>query len=228
MSDNIKKEMQDSKISTDTLFVLLVAICGVAIICLVGYLLIKPQSGNSDVVIRDIVVSGVVPEESETIESVEDSLVNSYLNDEKTAEDAAPIVQEQPVVVEKKDVPLEEKPIFKPAPKAVVKPTATKTTIVTKPVVKQKLVSVIAYWIQVGSFSSNAQANRSVELLKDRGLSSRVVLSTVNGNDVYRVRIGAYESKEEAEKFLAEVKKIGGFEGSYISESTTQKYVEGK
>ena len=73
--------MQDSKISTDTLFVLLVAICGVAIICLVGYLLIKPQSGNSDVVIRDIVVSGVVPEESETIESVEDSLVNSYLND---------------------------------------------------------------------------------------------------------------------------------------------------
>ena len=52
------------------------------------------------------------------------------------------------------------------------------------------------------------------------------MLKTINGNSVYRVRIGAYESKEEADKFCEEVKKIDEFKDSYVSEATTQKYIE--
>ncbi len=221
MTDKVKKEMNDTKISTDTLFVLLLVICGIAAIILVAYLLYKPHQSTNDVVIRDIIVAGAVPNESDSVESVEASLTNSYLDESK---DEVLIIEEP--VAEKAEVKpvVEEKPIFKT--KAILKKTPTKTTIIKPKPKKQKLITVKAYWIQVGSFSSSAQAGKSVEMLKERGLSSRVVLKTVNGKSVYRVRIGAYESKDEADKFCDEVKKIDGFSESYVSESTTQKYVD--
>lgn len=221
MTDKVKKEINDTKISTDTLFVLLLVICGIAAIILVAYLLYKPHQSINDVVIRDIIVAGAVPNES--VESVEDSLTNSYLDE---SEDEVVIIEE-PVIekIEEKPV-IEVTPIFKTKTKAILKKTPTKTTLVKPKQKQQKLVTVKAYWIQVGSFSSSAQAGKSVVLLKDRGLSSRVVLKTINGKSVYRVRIGAYESKEEADKFCDEVKKIDGFSDSYVSEATTQKYVD--
>lgn len=224
MTDNVKKEMNDTKISTDTLFVLLLVICGIAAIILVAYLLYKPYQSTNDVVIRDIVVAGAIPTESENVESVEASLENSYLDETVKLEE--PAVVEEVIPVEKKVIPVvEEKPIFKPKAKATLKKTPIKTTVVKKAARKQTLVTVKAYWIQVGSFSSSAQASKSVDLLNKRGLSSRVVLKTINGKSVYRVRIGAYESKDEADKFCDEVKKIEGFSDSYVSETTTQKYV---
>lgn len=221
MTDKVKKEINDTKISTDTLFVLLLVICGIAAIILVAYLLYKPHQSINDVVIRDIIVAGAVPNES--VESVEDSLTNSYLDE---SEDEVVIIEEHVIEkIEEKPV-IEVTPIFKTKTKAILKKTPTKTTLVKPKQKQQKLVTVKAYWIQVGSFSSSAQAGKSVVLLKDRGLSSRVVLKTINGKSVYRVRIGAYESKEEADKFCDEVKKIDGFSDSYVSEATTQKYVD--
>ncbi len=223
MTDEDKKEINDTKLSTDTLFVLLLVICGLTAIILVAYLLYKPSQTPSDVVIRDIVISAPLLEESEAVESVESSLDNSYLAEEKieieVLTDEVELVKEEPIVIQKK-------PIFKAKPTTKLKQTVTKTTVVKAKKPKQKLVTVKAYWIQVGSFSSSAQANSSVELLKEKGLSSRVVLKEINGKSVYRVRIGAYESKDEADKFCTEVKKISGFEQSDVSESTTQKYVD--
>ncbi|MBN2618254.1 MAG: SPOR domain-containing protein [Spirochaetales bacterium] len=223
MTDDIKKEMSDTKISTDTLFVLLLVISGIAAIIFVAYLLYKPYNVTNDVVIKDVVVSSILVDDNPVIESVEESLENSYLAKDEVlpepeVEDVLPVIEKKP------DPVIAEKPIFKP--KAVLEKTPTKTTIVKSEEKKQKLVTVKAYWIQVGSFSTSAQASKSVEALKERGLSSRVVLKTVDGKSVYRVRIGAYESKEEADKFCDEVKKIAGYEGSYVSESTTQKYVD--
>lgn len=224
MTENTKKEKSDTKISTDTLFVLLLVICGIAAIILVAYLLYKPHQASNDVVIRDIVVSGAVLDENDNIESFEDSLENSYLAEDKIEEDILP---EPEVVVKKEPVVIESKPIFtQQKTTAVLKKTPTKTTIVKKSPKEQKLITVKAFWIQVGSFSTSAQAAKSVELLKDRGLSSRVVLKTVNGKSVYRVRIGAYESREEAVRFCDEVKTISSFEESYVTETTTQKYVD--
>lgn len=220
MTDKVKKEMNDTKISTDTLFVLLLVICGIAIIILVAYLLYKPHQPTNDVVIRDIIVAGAIP--NENVESVEASLTNSYLDETDEIID----IKEEPVLKSEEIKPvIEETPIFKT--QAVLKKTPVKTTVVKAiPKVKQqKLITVKAYWIQVGSFSTSSQAAKSVDLLKEKGLSSRVVLKTVNSKSVYRVRIGAYESKAEADKFCDEVKKIEGYSDSYVSESTTQKYV---
>ncbi len=234
MTENIKKEINDTKISTDTLFVLLLVICGFATIIFVAYLLLyKPHQPVNDVVIRDIVVAGVVPEDRGNIESIEKSLENSYLSETEEPVEVLPVenvdaeIVKAEVATEVKSEPIESKPIFKPNNNATIKQTPVKTTVVKKVITTQKkLINVKAFWIQVGSFSSSSQASKSVELLKEKGLSSRVVLKTVNGNSVYRVRIGAYESREEAERFCAEVKKIKGYDGSYISETTTQKYIE--
>ncbi|QEN05705.1 SPOR domain-containing protein [Thiospirochaeta perfilievii] len=235
MADNVKKDINDTKISTDTLFVLLLVICGIAVIILAAYLLYKPHQGSNDVVIRDIIVSGAIPNESESVQSVEDSLKNSYLveptlDEEKKEEPKLEESIEDETLITKKDQDLpviKDKPIFKKSTTTpVLKQTVTKTTVVKPKKVQQKLVTIKAYWIQVGSFSSSAQANKSVDLLKSKGLSSRVVLKSVNGKSVYRVRIGAYESKDEADKFLSEVQKIDGYSGSYVSESTTQKYID--
>lgn len=223
MTENSKKEINDTKVSTDTLFVLLLVICGIAAIILVAYLLYNPHQGANDVVIRDIVVSGAVLDESENIESVEESLKNSYLAEDKSIDELLPTPE--PEVITPEPV-VEKAPIFKSENKVVLKQTPVKTTIVKKSPKESKLITVKAFWIQVGSFSTSAQASKSVDLLKERGLSSRVVLKTVNGKSVYRVRIGAYESKAEADKFCDEVKKIIGFEESYVSETTTQKYVD--
>ena len=221
MTDNIKKEINDAKVSIDTLFVLSLVICGIAAIVFVAYLLYKPHKPGNEVFSRDIVVSSDIADNSEDVlESVDSAVEKSYL---------APEVDEpKKIDIEPKKEEVSNEPIFKAVakPKAVLVKTPVKTTVVKKTVKpKKKLVNVKGYWIQVGSFSTSAAANKSVEKLKERGLSSRVILKTVNGKSVYRVRIGAYETKAEADKFCNEVKKIEEFSGSYVSETTTQKYI---
>lgn len=235
MTDDIKKENNDANFSIDTLYVLLLVICGLAIIFVVGSLLLKPGNPKNDIITTNLIVPGTMPEDNDVLESVEESLDKSYLS-EDLEDDLEEISEDEPKlkdsvtedikpIIPKSDLKTDTPSIFK-ANKTTLKKTPKKTTIVKKaPVKRKKLITVKAYWIQVGSFSTSAKAKVSVAALKERGLSSRVVLKNVNGKSVYRVRIGAYESKGEADKFCAEVKKIKGYEDSYVSETTTQKYI---
>ncbi len=235
MTDDIKKENNDGNFSIDTLYVLLLVICGLAIIFVVGSLLLKPGNPNNDIITTNLIVPGTMAEDNDALESVEDSLDKSYLGedliegvdsvseDEPKLDDS--ITEDIKPIIPKSDLKTETPSIFK-TDKATLKRTPVKTTVVKKaPVKRKKLITVKAFWIQVGSFSTSAKAKITVAALKERGLSSRVVLKNVNGKSVYRVRIGAYESKGEADKFCAEVKKIKGYEDSYVSETTTQKYI---
>lgn len=236
MTDNIKKENNDANFSIDTLYVLLLVICGLAVIFVVGYLLLKPGNPKSDVITTNLIVPGTMPEENDSLESIEDSIDQSYLretlpDDEGKVSEDEPKLEENSVtedikpIIPKTELKTETPSIFK-GNNATLKKTPKKTTIVrAAPKQRKKLVTVKAFWIQVGSFSTSSQAKKSVEALKEKGLSSRMVLKNVNGKSVYRVRIGAYESKGEADKFCNEVKKIAGYEDSYVSETTTQKYV---
>ncbi len=49
------------------------------------------------------------------------------------------------------------------------------------------------------------------------GLAGRVFSYAKSGDTYFRVRVGPYTNKQEAEKFLAIVRKIQGLEASYIS-----------
>jgi cell division protein FtsN len=110
---------------------------------------------------------------------------------------AAPAVKSAPVV--KSTIAAQ-----KPAP---VKSTAPKTSARTGP----------EYWIQTGSYKSQTRAEELATLLGGKGLAGRVFSYTAGKESYFRVRIGPYTNKGEAEKFLSTVKQIQGLESSYIS-----------
>lgn len=73
------------------------------------------------------------------------------------------------------------------------------------------------YWIQAGSYTSRTRADEVKQELSEKGIASVVTTKAVDGADYYRVRIGPYGSKAEAEKFLGWIQGVSGFESSYIS-----------
>ena len=74
------------------------------------------------------------------------------------------------------------------------------------------------FWVQVGSFASRARASALEQRLSDHGIVSRVTTRSTDTDVFFRVRVGPYGSRDEAEKFLAWVQQVDGMDGSYISE----------
>ena len=74
------------------------------------------------------------------------------------------------------------------------------------------------FWVQVGSFASRSRADALGQRLSDQGIVSRVTTRTAGADVFFRVRVGPYASRVEAEKFLAWVQRVDGMDGSYISE----------
>jgi cell division septation protein DedD len=120
-------------------------------------------------------------------------------------------------VVVKELVKKESEPV-KPAPvkKAPVKP-APVTVKVVKP------VNVTEFWIQTGSFKSVSSAENAKQTLVSKGFTPTIQTKAVSGTTYYRVRIGPYTSKDEAEKFLHWVKGVDGFIESYVSKVYTKR-----
>lgn len=73
------------------------------------------------------------------------------------------------------------------------------------------------YWIQIGSYKSQTRAEELSTLLEGKGLAGRVFTYASGGATYFRVRVGPFVHKGEAEKFLANVRQIQGLESSYIS-----------
>ena len=118
-----------------------------------------------------------------------------------------------------RSTPTDQEP--KPAARAPVTRAPVTRAPAAKPAVKAaprpREVSVTEYWIQAGSYTSPSRAQEIASVLEERGLVSKITTRTLSGKTYYRVRIGPYMSKEEAEKFLEWVKAVKGFESSYIS-----------
>ena len=73
----------------------------------------------------------------------------------------------------------------------------------------QSKVGGIAYWIQVGAFSLLNNANSLQAELNQNHLESVIQESTNERSKLYRVRVGLYTSKIEAERILRQLKSIG-------------------
>ncbi|RKX77806.1 MAG: hypothetical protein DRP87_08135 [Spirochaetes bacterium] len=106
----------------------------------------------------------------------------------------------------------------------------THPKVVTRaPVEKQPLkpekIRAKEYWIQTGSYRSKSRAEKVQESLLGKGVVSSITTRVVNGQNYFRVRIGPYEKKEEAEKFLSWIREISGFESSYVSLVYTEKEI---
>ncbi|UCF98261.1 MAG: SPOR domain-containing protein [Spirochaetaceae bacterium] len=114
--------------------------------------------------------------------------------------------------------PTVARPVARPTttPRAAA-PAASRPTTAQKPAPRPREVSVTEYWIQAGSYTSPSRAQEVTAALEDQGLVAKITTRAISGNTYYRVRIGPYLSKAEAEKFLEWVKAVKGFESSYIS-----------
>lgn len=101
----------------------------------------------------------------------------------------------------------------------------TVTTKAAEPVkaTPKKLVTVTEYWIQTGSFSSKLNAEKAREALTARYLTAEIFTKDVAGTNTYRVRVGPYKSKSEADYWLGTVKEIPDFKNSFVSEVKAKK-----
>lgn len=82
------------------------------------------------------------------------------------------------------------------------------------------------YWIQAGSYSSKKNAEEARNALSAEKIASEIFTFTdANGNLFYRVRIGPYTTKSEAEYWQSRVALIEKFSGTktYITDSSAKK-----
>jgi cell division septation protein DedD len=79
-------------------------------------------------------------------------------------------------------------------------------------------VRVTEYWIQLIASPSRDRVHQAETRLADHNLGGRVTTRDVNGELFYRLRIGPYTSRSEAEGFLETIRRVDGFEGAFISE----------
>ncbi len=72
-----------------------------------------------------------------------------------------------------------------------------------------------AYYVQAGAFSSRASANNLSTKLSNYG-KTKVAQAVVDGKTFYRVRLGPFPYKEEAEVSLARIKSYGIYNAKVV------------
>ena len=80
-------------------------------------------------------------------------------------------------------------------------------------------VSENAYWIQVFSSTEISRAEEIRNQMATYGMPATVQLHNVDGLLRYRVRVGAFGSKAEAQSYVNSLRNIQGFESSYVVKS---------
>jgi cell division protein FtsN len=106
------------------------------------------------------------------------------------------------------------------APKATAQTTAAKPAAVAKPATT---ATVTEYWIQAASFTSRSRAEDLQRSLVEKGLSSLITIKEIDGTPYFRVRIGPYNAKTEADGWLVKVRQMAGCEEAYVSMQTVQR-----
>ncbi|MCA1754653.1 MAG: SPOR domain-containing protein [Spirochaeta sp.] len=91
----------------------------------------------------------------------------------------------------------------------------------------QQRVRVTEYWIQVISSPSRDRVEQARVRLQQQNLGSRITSIDHNNTTFFRLRVGPYTNKAEADKFLDWVQAVDGFEESYISEEYPMRTVSG-
>lgn len=154
----------------------------------------------------------VDPEKTEDEFTVNPTSQNPDITVEEV--DPAEVPEEQPSVVE----------VITPEVTETVTPVVSPVKPVEK---KQEMmkVSVTVYWIQVGSYNDLTKAEEVRDYLLTHDISSEVQTKEVDGKTYYRVRIGTFQSKGEADRFLIPIKNLKNFEESYVVQTTMVKEV---
>jgi len=73
---------------------------------------------------------------------------------------------------------------------------------------RYRTVEKEVYWLQVGSFPNSIKAEELKEQLNTYGIHSNIQTRDISGTLYYRVRIGAFKTRGEAESFDSQIKDL--------------------
>lgn len=101
----------------------------------------------------------------------------------------------------------------KPEPKPAIKPEPAPESKPVIPPAPKIRTGLTAWVVQVGSFSSQDNADKLVAKLREAGMPAPdPEFVDIRGKRYYRVRVGPVIEKEEAEAMLPKVKALSGTE----------------
>lgn len=112
-----------------------------------------------------------------------------------------------------------EKPKAKEPEKPAVSRNQAASPASTEKVSVPAKTGTTSYWIQLASLTDKLKAEKAREDLNSKMISPEIFTKEIDGKTYYRLRIGPYKTKQEADYWLAKVKEMKGFEKSYISET---------
>ncbi|MCS7149608.1 MAG: SPOR domain-containing protein [Caldimicrobium sp.] len=119
----------------------------------------------------------------------------------------------------KKEVPLAEKPKKSVESKPVKEAPEYKRKEVAQLATKIKEEPAGKFSLQVGAFSQKDKADQMVNKIKGLGYSAELKEVTQEGKILYKVYLGKFGSREEAEKAIPIAKERLGVEKPFIVES---------
>ncbi|MFP4300884.1 MAG: SPOR domain-containing protein [Spirochaetaceae bacterium] len=97
--------------------------------------------------------------------------------------------------------------------------SATEASYRTDPEREPRRIRVTEHWIQLISSPAKERVDLVREQLREEySLGARVTTKEVDDRTYYRLRLGPYDDRGEAEKFLSWIREIDGFGEAYISE----------
>lgn len=182
-------------------------------------------------------VPSSVPEQK-TAEQTHHTVINNT-----TTIDINPVTSEKPVVTPKNELTkntiannsnkvvakqVAKKEVSKPVSKqnkvTSAKTTTSKTTTATAKVTKTPAKpKVVQYWVQVTSLKSKKSAENAREVLDENKITADIFTYKDKKDQLfYRVRVGPYTTKSEAEYWQSKIAKIDTFasSSSYITSTT--------
>ena len=119
------------------------------------------------------------------------------------------VVKAEPKSAPKTEVKVKADP--KPVTKTEAKPAAKKAE--PKPAAEP-----VKYWIQAAAFSTKKSAENARAKLDESKIPADIFTYTdANGKTFYRVRVGPYTTKSEAEYWKSKIVKINEFKEGYIT-----------
>lgn len=129
-------------------------------------------------------------------------------------------------VAVKNSVSEKQKAPAKPEHKNTAKAAKTeqKKSVSAKPSVKEP--EIVQYWVQVTALTSRKSADEARNKLGENQITADVFTYTDNKKQLfYRVRVGPYTTKSEAEYWRTKISKIDSFQNSssYITSTTVSK-----
>lgn len=135
--------------------------------------------------------------------------------------------EEQPVSEKKEEAPIQPQAAVavqtQPKPVVEKKPAQASASVTIKPKAKTPAKPAAPqvqtlYWVQTASLASRINAERARDKLAAQHMKVEIFTKETSSGLTHRVRVGPFTNNTEAKYWLNSIKKIEGFEKSYVTE----------